>query len=154
MLPLLAFVFGMALVAAAAMMFMPARAGAIDRRLEELSFSGRDAEVEEKPRMQSLVAMLKRVGERVPKSPKEMGNLRLRLVQAGYRREEALTLFFGIRIAFAIGLFFLLSTGVLIKTNLLVALGALGLGCVVFGSCWSFVGWRRRRASRRGSDKA
>ena len=38
--------------------------------------------------------------------------------------------------------------------SLTVALGALGLGCVVFGSCWSFVGWRRRRASRRGSDKA
>jgi len=133
MLPLLAFVFGMALVAAAAMMFMPARAGAIDRRVEELTLGRGDVEVEEKPRMQSLVAMLKRVGERVPKSPKEMGNLRLRLVQAGYRREEALTLFFGIRIAFAIGLFFLLSTGVLIKTNLLVALGALGLGYVLPG---------------------
>ena len=133
MLPLLAFVFGMALVGAAAMMFMPARAGAIDRRVEELTLGRGDVEVEEKPRMQSLVAMLKRVGERVPKSPKEMGNLRLRLVQAGYRREEALTLFFGIRIAFAIGLFFLLSTGVLIKTNLLVALGALGLGYVLPG---------------------
>ena len=21
-------------------------------------------------------------------------------------------------------------------------------GCVVFGSCWSFLGWRRRRAAR------
>ena len=29
-----------------------------------------------------------------------------------------------------------------------VALGAFGLGCVVFGSCWSFVGWRKRRAAR------
>ena len=29
-----------------------------------------------------------------------------------------------------------------------VALGALGLGCVVFGSCWSFLGWRRRRAAK------
>jgi len=133
MLPLLAFVFGMALVAAAAMMFMPARAGAIDRRVEELTLGRGDVEVEEKPRMQSLVAMLKRVGERVPKSPKEMGNLRLRLVQAGYRREEALTLFFGIRIAFAVGFFFLLSTGVIIKTNLFVALGALGLGYVLPG---------------------
>jgi len=133
MLPLLAFVFGMALVAAAAMMFMPARAGAIDRRVEELTLGRGDVEVEEKPRMQSLVAMLKRVGERVPKSPKEMGNLRLRLVQAGYRREEALTLFFGIRIAFAIGLFFLLSTGVIVKANLLVALGGLGLGYILPG---------------------
>ena len=49
--------------------------------------------------------MLKRIGEKAPRSPKEMGNLRLRLVQAGYRRDEALTIFFGIRVAFALGLF-------------------------------------------------
>ena len=32
--------------------------------------------------------------------------------------------------------------------SLTVALGALGLGCAVFGSCWTFLGWRRRRAAR------
>ena len=32
--------------------------------------------------------------------------------------------------------------------SLAVALGAVGIGCVVFGSCWSFLGWRRRRAAR------
>ena len=32
--------------------------------------------------------------------------------------------------------------------SLTVALGALALGCAVFGSCWSFLGWRRRRAAR------
>ena len=32
-----------------------------------------------------------------------MGSLRLRLVQAGFRRDEALTMFFGIRVAFALG---------------------------------------------------
>jgi len=133
MLLLLAFVFGSALVGAAAMMLMPARAGVIDQRVEELTFAGRDAEVEEKPRMQSLVAMLKRVGERAPKSPKEMGNLRLRLVQAGYRRDEALTVFFGARVATALGLFFLFSTNLVIKANLLVALGGLGLGYILPG---------------------
>jgi len=148
MLPLLAFVFGTALVAAAALAFMPARAGAIDRRLEELSSFGRDADVEEQPRLQSLVAMLKRVGERAPKSPKEMGNLRLRLVQAGYRREEALTVFFGIRIAFALGLFFLLSTGVVIKTNLIVALGGLGLGYVLPGMLLARMAKRRSHRIR------
>lgn len=148
MLPLLAFVFGTALVAAAALAFMPARAGAIDRRLEELSSFGRDADVEEQPRLQSLVAMLKRVGERAPKSPKEMGNLRLRLVQAGYRREEALTVFFGIRVAFALGLFFLLSTGVVIKTNLLVALGGLGLGYILPGMLLARMAKRRSHRIR------
>jgi len=43
LLPLLAFVFGTALVAAAAIVFMPGRAVAIDRRLEELAF-GREPE--------------------------------------------------------------------------------------------------------------
>ena len=37
MMPLLAFLFGSALVAAAAYALMPARAVAIDRRLEELT---------------------------------------------------------------------------------------------------------------------
>jgi len=148
MLPLLAFVFGSALVAAAALMFMPARAGAIDRRLEELTLDGRDVEVEEKPRMQSLVATLKRIGERAPKSPREMGNLRLRLVQAGYRREEALTIFFGIRIAFAFGLFFLLSTGLVLKTNLLVALGGLGLGYILPGMLLARMAKRRAHRIR------
>jgi len=148
MLPLLAFVFGSALVAAAAIAFMPARAGAIDRRLDELSSFGRDTEIEEKPRMQSFVAMLKRVGERAPKSPREMGNLRLRLVQAGYRRDEALTIFFGVRIAFALGLFFLLSTGVIIKTSLLMSLGALGLGYVLPGMLLARMAKRRSHRIR------
>lgn len=29
-----------------------------------------------------------------------------------------------------------------------VAIAAFAIGCVVFGGCWSFLGWRRRRASR------
>jgi tight adherence protein C len=146
-LPLLAFVFGSALVAAAAYALMPARAVAIDRRLEELAF-GREAEVEEKPRLQSIVGALKRLGERAPKSPKEMGTLRLRLVQAGYRRDEALTLFFGIRIAFALGLFVFMNAGVLMKPNLLLGLGALGLGYVLPGMVLARMAKRRAHRIR------
>lgn len=29
-----------------------------------------------------------------------------------------------------------------------VAIAALALGCLAFGGCWSFLGWRRRRATR------
>jgi len=29
-----------------------------------------------------------------------------------------------------------------------VAAVAIGVGCVAFGSCWSYLGWRRRRAAR------
>ena len=78
MMPLLAFVLGAALVMAAAYALMPSHAVAIDRRLEELTV----APSEEKPRYRSLIGMLKRVGEKAPRSPKELGSLRLRLVQA------------------------------------------------------------------------
>ena len=29
-----------------------------------------------------------------------------------------------------------------------VALVVIAIGCMVFGSCWGFIGWRRRRAGR------
>ena len=132
MLPLLAFVFGTALVIAAAYALAPARADAIDRRMDELTF-GREADVEEKPRFERIIASLKRIGEKAPRSAKEMGTLRLRLVQAGYRRDEALTLFFGMRIAFALGLFALFASSLITKPNIIVALGGLGVGYVLPG---------------------
>ena len=33
--------------------------------------------------MPGLIGLFKRIGDKVPRSPKEMGTLRLRLVQAG-----------------------------------------------------------------------
>src|SRR5262245_44876911 len=120
-LPLLAFVFGSFLVAAAAMAMMPRRAAAIDRRLEEL-MTGAEPEEKKRPRLDSLVALFKRVGEKAPRSPKELGQLRLRLVQAGYRRDEALTIFFGIRIVFALALFFVFSTSMVMKPNIMFAI--------------------------------
>jgi tight adherence protein C len=147
MLPLLAFVFGTALVIAAAYALAPTRSVAIDRRMDELTF-GREADVEEKPRFQRLVAGLKRLGEKAPRSPKEMGSLRLRLVQAGYRRDEALTLFFGIRIACAVGLFALFAGGILTKPNILVALGGLGLGYILPGMVLARIAKKRAHRIR------
>ena len=43
--------------------------------------------------------------------------------------------------------------GAVIFGSLTVALIAVGVGCVLFGSCWSFLGWRRRRAGRRSDDR-
>jgi len=146
-LPLLAFAFGSLLVAAAAIALMPSRAGAIDRRLEELT-SGREIAAEARPRLQSLVAFLKRVGEKAPKSPKEMGSLRLRLVQAGYRRDEALTIFFGIRIVFALALFAFFSTSIIARPNLLMALAGLGTGYVLPGMALARMAKRRAHRIR------
>jgi tight adherence protein C len=147
MIPLLAFVFGTALVAAAAYALMPSRADAIDRRLDELTIDRHDTP-EDKPRYQSIVEMLKRLGEKAPKSPKEMGNLRLRLVQAGFRRDEALTIFFGIRVAFALSLFAIFSTSILSRPNIMVALGALGLGYVLPGMVLARMAKRRAHRIR------
>jgi tight adherence protein C len=131
LLPLLAFVFGSLIITAGAMALMPRRASAIDRRLEELI--GGDREAEARPRFQSLVGLLKRVGEKAPRSPKELGALRLRLVQAGYRRDEALTIFFGVRITFALLLFGIFSSSVIARPNMTLALGGLGFGYILPG---------------------
>jgi len=145
LIPLLAFAFGTVLVGALAYAFMPSSASVIDQRLEELTFT---PEVEQKPRFQAIVGVLKRLGERAPKSPKEMGSLRLRLVQAGYRRDEALTIFFGIRVAFALALFTLFSSGFVGRPNLTLALGGLGVGYILPGMVLARVAKRRAHRIR------
>jgi tight adherence protein C len=147
LLPFLAFVFGSLLIGAAAFALIPGRAAVIDRRIEELT-TGRVQDDEAKPRLQSVMGFIKRVGEKAPRSPKEMGNLRLRLTQAGYRREEALTIFFGIRIVFALSLFAVFSTSVLSKPNLTLALGGLGLGYVLPGMVLARMAKRRAHRIR------
>jgi tight adherence protein C len=146
-LPLLAFVFGSLIMAAIALALIPSRAGAIDRRIEELT-TGRVQDEVEKPRLQSLVGFIKRVGEKAPRSAKELGGLRLRLVQAGYRREEALTLFFGIRIVFALSLFALFSTSFITKPNLMFALAGLALGYLLPGMVLARMAKRRAHRIR------
>ena len=145
MMPLFAFVFGTALVAAVAYAFMPSRASAIESRLEELTLV---REEEEKPRYKSLVGLMKRLGEKAPKSAKELGSLRLRLVQAGFRRDEALTIFFGIRVAFALGLFSVFATSLFMRPNITMALAALGLGYILPGMVLARLAKRRAHRIR------
>ncbi|HEX7018413.1 MAG TPA: type II secretion system F family protein [Gemmatimonadaceae bacterium] len=146
LLPLLAFVFGSAIVAAAAYALIPSRAAAIDRRLEELGVGREGGPV--KPRFQSVVGVLKRLGEKAPRSPKEMGNLRLRLVQAGFRRDEALTIFFGVRVAFALALFSVFATSLFARPNIMLALGGLGIGYVLPGMVLARMAKRRAHRIR------
>jgi tight adherence protein C len=146
LLPLLAFVFGTGIVGAIAFALTPSRASAIESRIDELTLL-RD-EVEQKPRFQSLVGALKRLGEKAPKSPKEMGSLRLRLVQSGYRGEEALTVFFGIRVAFALLLFALFATSIVRRPNIGLALGAFGIGYILPGMVLARLAKRRAHRIR------
>ena len=67
------------------------------------------------------------------RSPKELGKLQLRLVQAGYRGGEALSVFLGIRVAFALGCFAFFMTPLFGRPNLLSALPAMGIGYVIPG---------------------
>jgi tight adherence protein C len=145
MLPLLAFVFGSTLVGGAALLLLPRREAAIDRRLEELI--SRDFEPA-KPRFQSLIGLFKKIGEKVPRSPRELGTLRLRLVQAGYRRDEALTIFFGIRVLFAVSLFLLFSSSLLARPNTLMALGGLAIGYLLPGMALARMAKRRAHRIR------
>jgi tight adherence protein C len=147
-LPLLAFVFGSLVVTAGALAFMPTRATAIDRRLEELITGTTVAEAQVRPRFEGLVGFVKRVGEKAPRSLKEMGTLRLRLVQAGYRRDEALTVFFGIRVVVALSLFALFSTSMVIKANLMFALGGLAIGYLLPGMVLARMAKRRSHRIR------
>ena len=143
MLPLLAFAFGSLIVMAAAYALSPKRASAIDRRLEELTADREVAPPAERKAFHAMVGMVKRVGERAPINPKELGQLRLRLVQAGYRRPEAVTVFFGIRVMLALGLFLLLSSSILMRPNIPIALAGVGFGYIAPGMVLARLSKRR-----------
>lgn len=147
LLPALAFVFGSAVIGGVAFVLVPSRTAMIDRRLEEL-LGERAEEVEQKPRFQRLLGLVKRIGDKAPRSPKEMGALRLRLVQAGYRRDDAITVFFGIRICFALGLFGLFSTSLIGRPNMMFALCGLGLGYILPGMVLARLAKRRAHKIR------
>jgi tight adherence protein C len=146
-LPLLAFAFGSAVVGAAAFRLMPGRVTAIDRRLEELMAKPDEAE-DASPRMERLVGFVKRLGEKAPQSAKELGTLRLRLVQSGYRKPEALTIFFGVRVLVALGLFALFASPIIARPNMLLALGGLAIGYLLPGMVLARMAKRRAHRIR------
>jgi hypothetical protein len=74
-------VFGSLIVWAAALALMPSRTGVIDRRLEELTVGGFDLPDEPKAADGGVCRPGQADRRKVPRSPKEMGSLRLRLVQ-------------------------------------------------------------------------
>jgi len=148
LLPLLAFVLGSVLIVGAAFALMPGRAVAIDRRLEELATGRIRDEDGDRHTFDKLKTFFRRVGERAPRSTKELGSLRLRLVQAGYRRDEAMAVFFGIRIIFALALFFLFASSVVMKPNISFALGGLGVGYVLPGMVLARMAKRRAHRIR------
>jgi tight adherence protein C len=145
--PLLAFALASLLVGAVGYRLMARGAGVIDRRLQEVTGALKATPAPE-ARFEAVVGVLKRVGSKIPRSPSEMGKLRLRLVRAGFRREEALPICFGVRLAVAIGFFVVFATPFIMRPNLLLAVGGLGLGYLLPGMALARLAKRRQHKLR------
>ena len=125
LLPLLGFVFVTLLITAGAMALAPANAGRIEERLAEI---GGIEPVDSGRYERMILDSLKRIGQVAPKSPSEMGKLQQRLVAAGYRSNEALITFFGIRVGLALLIFALLALPIIFRPNVILALAGAGVG--------------------------
>jgi tight adherence protein C len=128
LLPLLAFLFGSLLIAAAALALSPGAVSVVQQRLGELTGAAVKETEEGTAYNQTLIDTLKKMGNVAPKSAKETGKLQQRLVTAGYRSNEALVIFFGIRLACALLGFAIMMSSVLTRPNLAIAGAACGLG--------------------------
>ena len=126
LLAVLGFFFVTLLITAGAMAFAPATGGQIEQRLAEIG--GTDTPVEDRRYQKMLTDSLRRIGKVAPRSPSEMGKLQQRLVAAGYRNNDALITFFGIRVALALGMFVILGLPIILRPNVVMAMGGAALG--------------------------
>lgn len=147
-LTLLAFVFAALLVTAGALAFAPGGNVTIERRLGELT--GRSVDEADEARLQRVVAVLKRLGNAVPHSPNEMGKLQQRLVRAGFRTHDAVIVFFGIRIGFAVLVFAALASPFIMRPNLPLALAGAGIGYMLPSMVLGRLEKRRQHRIRMG----
>ena len=143
LLPLLAFLFVSLLVTAAALAFSTGGTATIEQRLGDIAGDSGRAIEPDRTYDQAIIDGLKKLGNRVPRSPSEMGKLQRRLVAAGYRRNEAVAIFLGMRVGFALILFVVFATPLLFRPSLLMALGGCGVGYVLPGA------WLGRMAKKR-----
>src|SRR5262245_30186596 len=148
MLPLLAFVFASLLVAAIGMRFAGNRGTVIDRRLAEVTgHAGREAEG---PKFTALKDAMKKFGSKVPVNPKDVGKVRLRMIQAGYRGGEAVPLFYGIRMSIAVGAFLLFATPLVLRPNVAFGLGGSLLGYLIPGMALARMAKKRQHKIQLG----
>src|SRR5262245_57222764 len=115
------------------MALSPSGGGVIQRRLGELR--GVDGVVpdETSAYSETMIKGLKRLGQYAPTPTRELGKIKSRLLAAGYRGPEALAVFVGVRLFCALVAFGVMSTPLLVKPNLLLALGAAALGYLMPG---------------------
>src|SRR5258705_10079776 len=123
---MLAFVFVSLLVAGAAMAFAPRTSAVVEQRLIEIAMC--TAAADRPSYRDAMVGRLRRLGEMAPKSASEMSKLQRKLLAAGYRRHEAIWIFFGLRIGVAFAFFTITTMPLFFRPNLAASLGAAGLG--------------------------
>src|SRR5215217_9416110 len=129
--PVGVFLLATALLAFAGLRLVTVRGADLDQRLQEVIGT---AVVEEAPsRGGQLKAFFSQLGARAPRLSSEIGKVRQRLIQAGYRGDEALTVFYGIRFSVAIAGFLLFMAPLLTKPNVMLGLGGSLLGYVLPG---------------------
>jgi tight adherence protein C len=148
LLPLLAFVFATLIVAAIGIRLAGERGNAIDRRLAEVT--GTAAADTPNQAMEAMKSAVKKFGTKVPVSPSEMGKVRLRLVQAGHRGAEALPIFYGTRMAIAIGTFVLFATPIVLRPNVAIGLGGSLLGYLLPGIVLAKMAKKRQKKIQLG----
>ena len=143
LLPILAFICASALIAAAAMALSP-RSATIAQRLDEIV--GLQHKTPDESRFtKTLVDTFMRIGRVAPKRAAETGKLRGRLVSAGYRGEDALVLFAGIRVGCALLVFAMAS---FLRAGLVTALIASAIGYVLPGMVLARMAKRRQHRMR------
>jgi tight adherence protein C len=119
------------LVVGGALALAPSGGGTIERRLGEVTSSRANQASDEPPPDRSVVEALKRMGAMAPRSTKELGKLKQRLVTAGYRNREAMVVFFGIRLGLAVLFFALAALPIFGPPSLTLALAMCGMGYVL-----------------------
>ena len=154
LLPLLAFLFGSLLIAAAAMAFAPGAATVIERRLGEVTGTRVKASTDDPGYDRVMIDTLKKFGAMAPQSRSEMGKLQQKLVTAGYRTHEAVAVFFGIRLGCAVVLFALLASPIVGKPNLPLALVGCALGYLLPSMALGRLAKRRQHRIRLGLPDA
>jgi tight adherence protein C len=150
LLPAIAFVLASAVVAAVAYALAPSGTSALERRLAEVAGPRERAVAEDPGYRAAMVEALKRIGSHAPQSQSEMGKLRQRLLAAGYRRNEALVVFYGIRIGVAVLFFLLLATPLVVTPNVFLALAGAGIGYVLPGMVLARLAKARQHRMRLG----
>ena len=147
LLPILAFAFGTLLVSAMAYLLLGKGTVTVEQRLREV-VGAPEPMSETKKQTEQMAAFFSRLGDRVPKSANELGKIRLRLVQAGYRRADALPIFLGIRVAFALACFLLLGTPIIIRPDFFLAMFGAAFGYLIPGMALARLAGRRQHRIR------